>query len=146
MSAAFIDANIPMYAVGAPHLLRAPSFRVLNLVGERPEAFITSAEVLQEILHRYLGQRRRAYGQEVLGAFADLLAGRIEAVFAEDVLDAARLADSAPGAQARDLLHASVMRRLGVTRIISTDRGFDGIEGITRLDPANLDAWESSLD
>lgn len=146
MTPVFVDTNVPMYAVGALHPLRAPSVRVLEVAAARPAAFVTSAEVLQEIMHRYLRQQRWAHGRELLSAFSDLFAGRIEGVFAEDVATAARLADSAPGAEARDLLHAAVMRRVGVTRIISTDRGFDRIDGITRLDPARIEVWESTLD
>lgn len=34
---------------------------------------------------------------------------------------------------ARDALHAAVMRREGVSRIMSFDGGFDALPGITRI-------------
>jgi hypothetical protein len=37
------------------------------------------------------------------------------------------------------------MRRLGVTRIVSADRGFDGIAHVARLDPARLDEWRATV-
>ena len=46
---------------------------------------------------------------------------------------------------ARYVIHAAVMQRHGLTRIISTDQHFDHIEGLTRLDPLTLyDARDAS--
>jgi predicted nucleic acid-binding protein len=50
-----------------------------------------------------------------------------------------------PRLEARDLIHFAVMRRFGVTRIISADRGFDGVPGIERLDPKRLAEWRDSV-
>lgn len=36
-----------------------------------------------------------------------------------------------------EALHSAVMQRHGITKIISADRHFDDIPGITRFDPAN---------
>lgn len=149
MSPAFLDANIPMYAGGAEHPYREPALRVLELVSERPSAFVSSAEVLQELLHRYLPRTLWGRGRIVFEGFAELMTGRTVPVLAVDVVYASTLADAANrtgGIEARDLLHAAVMHRLGITRIVSTDRGFDRIEGVTRLDPAHLGVWASSLD
>ena len=41
---------------------------------------------------------------------------------------------SAPGISARDALHAAVMRRNGVSRILCYDTSFDAIPGIERLE------------
>lgn len=54
----FLDANVPIYAAGRPHALKEPCVEVLTRVAERPQAFITDAEVLQELLHRYLALGR----------------------------------------------------------------------------------------
>ena len=46
----FVDTNIPMYLVGAPHPNRE---RAAVLPRNRPGGhYVTSAEVYQEILHR----------------------------------------------------------------------------------------------
>ena len=58
---------------------------------------------------------------------------------------ASELTNSHPGVSARDLVHAAVMRRLGVDRIISADTDFDRLEAIERLDPAHMDEWSSSI-
>ncbi len=71
---------------------------------------------------------------------------RIEPIYAADVSHAAELADANPELGGRDLLHAAVMQRLGLRRIVRADRGFDRLDGIERLDPANLATWRDSLD
>jgi predicted nucleic acid-binding protein len=136
--AAFIDANVPIYAAGRPHPLKAHCVDVLALAAEHPERFITDAEVLQELLHRYLAPERWQAGAPVLAAFASLMAGRTEPVIAQDVMAAAKLAGEAPGVSARDVLHAAVMVRVGCHRVISADRDFDRIPGLQRLDPAEV--------
>jgi hypothetical protein len=141
----FIDANAPMYTVGTAHPLKAPSIKVLRLVQEYPGLFITSAEVLQEIVHRYLAIRAWPRGRGVFQQFARLMRGRIEPIYERDVREAARLADAHPDSSARDLLHAAVMDRLGARRIVSTDTDFDYLPGLERLDPMRVDDWRDSV-
>ena len=106
---------------------------------------MTDSEVLQEIIHYYTVGRRWPQGRIVLVQFAETMQGRIEPVYAEDTILAGELVDRYPGIEARDLVHTAVMRRLGITSIISADTGFDRIDGIERLDPARLDEWEHSI-
>jgi predicted nucleic acid-binding protein len=142
----FLDANIPIYAAGRDHPLKAPCSHILRLAADHPERFLTDAEVAQELLHFYLARGTILQGVEVVLAFTTLLAGRIEPVRAEDVVLACHLAvERGAGLSARDLLHAAVMRRLGVTHIISADRGFDRLPFLHRLDPATLETWSDLL-
>ena len=143
--AAFIDTNVPIYAAGGEHEYKRPCQQVIRLAARNAESFFTDAEALQEIMHRYISIRRWPLGKEVLTDFANVMQGRIETVRSGDVLVAASLAERYPGTDARDYLHAAVARRLGVNRIVSTDRGFDRIEGIVRLDPARLDEWHDAV-
>ena len=143
--AVFIDANVPIYAAGADHPYKEPCSRILRMAADEPGHFLTDAEVLQELVHRYLALGRWALGREVLRAFATALQGRIEPVHAEDVLSAGHLADRHPGISARDLVHAAVMQRLGVWRIASADRDFDRMRDVERLDPARMAQWEGSM-
>ena len=143
--AAFLDTNIPIYASGRAHDYKAPCLRVMAMVAEAPRAFVTDVEVLQELLHRYLASGRWTLGREAVSAFAEVMEGRVEPVHVSDIGVAATLADDHLGMAARDLLHAAVMRRLEIERIISADRDFDRLPGITRLDPADVEAWEGSV-
>lgn len=142
---AFIDANVPIYAAGRAHPLKEPCIQVLLLAAERPQAFVTDAEVLQELLHRYLALRLWPQGREVFLRFSDLMQGHVEAVQAADVQRAAGLADAHHYLGGRDLLHTAVMQRLGVRHIVSADTGFDRLPEVKRLDPAEVEDWRRLL-
>ena len=53
--AAFIDANVPIYASGREHPNKEPCARILMMAAEHPLSFVTDVEVLQELVHRYVG-------------------------------------------------------------------------------------------
>ena len=127
----FIDSNVPMYLVGADHPNKSRSRLLLERAIADGEPLVTSAEVLQEVLHRYVAINRR---DAIEPATAALL-GVVDEVFPielEDVRRATGIVTAGFGS-ARDALHLAVMQRRGVNRVMSFDRGFDGIPGIVRL-------------
>lgn len=127
----FIDSNVPMYLVGADHPNKSQSRLLLERAIADGEPLVTSAEVLQEVLHRYVAINRR---DAIEPATAALL-GVVDEVFPielEDVRRATGIVTAGFGS-ARDALHLAVMQRRGVSRVMSFDRGFDGIPGIVRL-------------
>ena len=145
MATIFIDANVPMYVGGAPHPLRAPSIEVMRLAQLAPDAFVTDAEVLQEILHRYKATNRWSLGSVVFETFLEAMRGRIAPMLVQDVELAASLSTNYVVLSARDSIHLAVMHRLGVTRIVTTDGGFKDLPGIERLDPADIEKWRGSI-
>jgi hypothetical protein len=127
-----VDSNIPMYLVGAAHPNKEIARRLLEEAITAGETFCTDAEVLQEILHRYVAIRRR---EEIDPAF-DALLGIVDVVFPierADVERARRVLRSAPTLSARDAIHVAVMLGRDVERILSFDAGLDGIPGIIRV-------------
>jgi predicted nucleic acid-binding protein len=151
----FLDANIPTYAAGRDHPLKAPCKEVMRLAVRYPRSFFTGAKVLQEMLHRYLALRRWPEGKRVVLDFAALMASSIEPVTAGDVVRACDLADqyaARPGARlaARDLLHAAVMIRAegDAAKIVSADGDFDELaaERIERHDPADIELWRQEVE
>jgi uncharacterized protein len=143
--AIFIDTNIAIYAAGAPHRYKEPAARVIDLIWQNADLFVTDAEVLQEILHRYVSIRRWGQGRSVFDEFSAVMEDRIEPMLPSDARLAATLADAHPGLSARDLIHLAVMQRLSVARIVTTDGGFKDLPGIERLDPARIDEWRGSI-
>ena len=115
------------------------------LIAAQPEAFFTDAEVLQELIHVYLARNQRADAQAAVGHFAILMGSRVEPMYADDVKAASRLADQYTQLSARDLIHLAVMMRVGANQIVSADRGFDGIAGLQRLDPADVASWRGQI-
>lgn len=140
-----LDVNIVMYAAGAEHRLREPCLRILQIVSANPNMFMTDSEVFQEIMHRYRSAGRWPLGKEVLRAFAEAMRGRIEPVYVEDILHAARLADDHLDVSSRGLVHAAVAQRLGASYIVSADADFDRIPGVSRLAPERVDEWAGAL-
>ena len=69
----FIDTNIAIYAAGAPHRYKEPAARVINLIWQNADLFVTDAEVLQEILHRYISIRRWAEGRHAFEEFSAVM-------------------------------------------------------------------------
>ena len=128
----FVDSNVPMYLVGAPHPNKDRTVAVLTRLAQSGEALITDIEVYQEMLHRYVAIGRL---DAIDPAFAslDALAEDVLAFGVAEVRAARALLENVNGLSARDALHAAVMESAGVTRIFSFDRGFDAVEGLERL-------------
>jgi uncharacterized protein len=128
----FIDSNVPMYLVGADHPNKPRAGEILErLIGAR-ERLVTGAEVFQEILHRYTAIERR---QAIAPAW-EALAGVVDEVFQLDLDDVELARDMVvdnTSMSGRDAVHAAVMRRHGIQRIMSFDGGFDAITSITRI-------------
>ena len=127
-----VDSNIPMYLIGSPHPHKTDAQRLLEkLIADR-ERLVTDAEVLQEILHRYVAIDRR---DAIQPAF-DALLGVVDEVLIVDRRAAERAKQIVLGYRqlsARDALHLSVMEQNGIRQIASFDSGFDAFPGIARL-------------
>lgn len=128
----FVDSNIPMYLVGAPHPRKQDAERLVESLIRQGERLVSNAEVLQEILHRYSSLQRLGAIQPAFDALLRI----VDEVLPIDrgVLERAKeIILGAPKISARDALHLSVMERHGIAKILSFDAGFDGFPGITRL-------------
>jgi len=127
-----VDSNIPMYLVGGSHPHKVDAQRwVEKLLSDR-QRLVTDAEVLQEILHRYIAVNRR----EAIQPAFDSLLGVVDEVLAIDhnVLERAKRIVFGHGRlTARDAVHLAVMEQHGIDRILTFDAGFDGFPGVTRL-------------
>ncbi|MGH7718849.1 MAG: type II toxin-antitoxin system VapC family toxin [Gemmatimonadaceae bacterium] len=128
----FLDSNIPMYLVGAPHPHKVDAQRLLEGAIAAGERLVSDAEVLQEILHRYVAIGRR---QAIQPAF-DALLSVVDDVFPVELADveqAKAIVYGRPELSARDAIHLATMKRHGVTWIMSFDAGFDAYPGVSRL-------------
>lgn len=128
-----IDSNVPMYLVGADHPHKVDARRLLERCIANRERLVTDAEVLQEILHRYVAIARRDAIQPAL----DVLLGVADEVLPierRDVLRARDIVMGSPRVSARDAVHAAVMEHHRVERILTFDRGFDELPGIRRVE------------
>ena len=118
----FVDTNVFMYAVGREHPLRAPAQRFFEASVEPGHApLVTSAEVLQELLHAYLAAGRGDVLDDALHLVRSTVA-TVLPVEPEDVLFARDLAADLPALGARDLLHVATCRRRGIDTAKTFDR------------------------
>jgi predicted nucleic acid-binding protein len=121
-----------MYLVGAPHPHKSDAQRWLEKLVSDRQRLVTDAEVLQEILHRYVAINCR---DAIQPAF-DALLGIVDQVLPVDRAVAERAKEIVQGHRrlsARDAVHLAVMEHHGIERILTFDSGFDGFPGITRL-------------
>jgi predicted nucleic acid-binding protein len=127
-----IDSNVPMYLVGTPGPHKTDSQRLLEKLISQRERLVTDAEVLQEILHRYVAINRR---HDIQPTF-DALLNAVDEVLPVDRAvgeRAKQIVLAYHRLSARDAVHLAVMERHGIERILSFDTGFDGFPGFTRL-------------
>ena len=127
-----VDSNIPMYLVGAPHPHKADAQRLLEKLISDRHRLVTDAEVLQEILNRYVAINRR----EAIQPAFDALLGIADQVLPVDAAAAGRAKEIVMGHRqisARDALHFAIMEHHGIEQILSFDAGFDGFPGVERL-------------
>jgi uncharacterized protein len=134
----FLDTAVFMYAGGAHHPLRQPCQALLRRVAAGEFDAVTSAEVVQEILHRFVAIRRVATGvavaRDVLEAFSPVLP--VSHAVIRRVPD---LVERYPALTARDLVHVATCLEEGIGTIVSPDAGLDAVTELRRLDPARAD-------
>lgn len=127
-----VDSNIPMYLVGGEHPLKAEARRLVEASLREGERLVTDAEVLQEILRRYVAINRRDFIQPAF----DALLGVVDEILPIEAANVERAKEIVLGKRklsARDALHLAIMERGGIERILSFDTGFDGYPGVTRV-------------
>jgi predicted nucleic acid-binding protein len=128
-----------MYAAGGEHPLREPCRTIVDGIGRRSISAVTSIEVVQEVLHRYLSIGRAAGGialaEETMDLFAPVLP--ITHALMRRVPEIAR---RYPALSARDLIHVATCIHEGITEILSTDRGFDAVQEVRRIPPEEFAA------
>ena len=110
-----------MYAVGRRHPLREEARAFFEQSLDQQTGLVTSAEVLQELLHAYVPVRRLATLDAAL-TLADACIRVVWPVEPEDVRFARLLIDRYPDLGARDLLHLSCCKRRGIDEVNTFDR------------------------
>lgn len=140
MRRAFLDTNVFVYAGGRDHPYRDPCKRVLRLVVQGRLAGETSVAVVQELVH--VVRRRSESGEHAVSRGRDAveLVDTLHEVAPADLARALDLLERHPHLLTADALHAAVALERGIEVMLSADRHFDGLRGITRVDPADAAA------
>jgi predicted nucleic acid-binding protein len=135
----FIDTAVIMYAGGGQHPLRDPCGRIIEQVGDGQLDAVTSTEVVQEIVHRFMAIKQpevaAAMARRTLETFAPVIP--MTHALLRRVPELVR---RYPSLSARDVIHVATCIHEGIDEIVSPDRGFDLVREIRRLAPEDFAA------
>ena len=135
-----LDVNIPMYAAGTAHPNREACVWVMTAIARGDLQCVIDVEIVQEIFHRYGSLSRwdiaDKMAMNLLRIVPVVLPITLEDIYTTAEL--ARLYGPSQSIPARDLIHAAVMKNNGLSTIVSTDKHFDSIAEVTRIDPHQL--------
>jgi len=120
----FVDSNLFIYAVGRPHPLKESARNFFIESSRLGKRLVTSAEVLQEIIHVYLPAGRMAH----MNAALELAESGMDNIFPitlEMVMHARNLIDTHPQLAARDLIHLSTCQQHDIKELMTFDRALN---------------------
>ena len=103
-----VDSNVPMYLVGAEHPHKVDARRLLERAVAEKRKLVTDAEVLQEILHRFVAIGRRDAIQPCYNVTLEVV-DEVLPVSRETATAAAEIVIGHPGLTARDAIHLAAM-------------------------------------
>ncbi len=136
-NAILLDSTIAAFALGAADPRREACRSLLQKAAAGEFRAYASVEMIQEVVHHRLrvsGNRAHASadGRDVMSSCTVL---NFDREILELSLD---LIERVPTVRGRDAVHAATAIAYGIERIASTDRAFDDIPGITRVDPVDF--------
>lgn len=136
------DTSVFIYALGVEHPYRDPCRAIMGKGVEGLLAGEASIELIHEFAHV---RARRGVDRRTAMADARDIAGtsRLHAVDRSDIDRALELWREHGRLDMRDAIFAAQALNRGIDAILSPDQGFDGIEGLQRIDPADDEAVAS---
>lgn len=136
------DTPVFVYALGGEHPYRAPCRAIMS----KGEQGLIAGEASIELIHEFAYVRARRGIARAIAANDALDIGatsRLHPVDRADIERALNLWGEHERLDMRDAIFAAQALNRDIDAILSTDRGFDGIPGLQRIDPANAGAVAS---
>lgn len=135
----FVDTAVIMYSSGGAHRLKQPCAEILRMVAGGTLDAVISAEVIQEIAHRFMHVRRPEKAAK-LAVYAIELFAPVVPIGHNVVARLPGLITRYPTLQARDLIHVATCLEERIEAIVSPDRAFDEVAELHRIDPTDAAA------
>jgi uncharacterized protein len=133
------DTGVFVYALGSEHRYREPCRAILREMRGGRLAGEASVELIHEFA--YIRGRRRVTRFEAVESALDVAdMCPLHTVGPHDMERALDLWREYVRLDMRDAIFAAQALNREIDAILSPDRGFDGIPGIERIDPADTDA------
>ena len=136
------DTSIFVYALGADHPYREPCREIVRRAAAGELQGEASADLLQELVH----QRARRTGDRHGAAKAVRNVAKLawwHPLELSDVQRGVDLFEAHGDLGARDAVFAAVALNRGIDAVLATDRAFDQVSGLERIDPADQRAIAS---
>lgn len=133
-----------MYAAGRPHRLRDPCRSLLGRIVREGLPATTSAEVIQEILHRFTARREPELGADMARHTLDIFAPVLP-ITHPVMARMPALVVRYPELSARDLVHVATCLEEGLRFLVSPDAGFDTVTEVVRIAPDDEAALAEAL-
>jgi predicted nucleic acid-binding protein len=133
------DTSVFVYALGGEHPYRDPCRAVMDDGAQG----LLAAEASVELVHEFAYvRRRRGIARAAAARDARTIAAtsRLHVVEPSDVDRALDLWCEHERLDMRDAIFAAQALNRGIDAILSADKGFDGIPGLERIDPADAEA------
>jgi predicted nucleic acid-binding protein len=136
-----LDTTILIYTTGVEHPLRLPCQRLVDAIAEGRIQATTTPEVIQEFAHVRARRLARSEAVRTARAFANLLAPLLLVDEAMLTLGL-RIYEETAGIGSFDSVLAATAITASADALVSADRGFAAVRGLTHLDPAAPDFLE----
>jgi uncharacterized protein len=130
-----LDTTVLVYAVGDEHPLREPCRDLVEAIAEDRVEATTTVEVIQEFVHIRARRRARSDATERGRELLRLLGPLISPGEAELALGL-RLFEEHDGLGMFDAVLAASAMLSGADALVSADRAFASVSGLTHLDPS----------
>jgi predicted nucleic acid-binding protein len=130
------DTSIFIYALGGEHPYKAPCREIVHRAAVGDLQGEASADLLQELIH----QRERRTGDRPGAAKAARNVAALawwHPVEPNDVQRGIDLFETHDELNARDAVFAALAINRGIDAILTTDRAFDEVDGLERIDPTD---------
>lgn len=126
-----VDTTVLVYAVGAGHPLKEPC---RELISSRIDSLTTTAGVIQEFVHVRSRRRSRSDAVALATAYLRLFSPLLD-VAEHAVPEALELLEKHPDLGAFDALLAAAARMATCEALVTADRSFSAIPGLTVVFP-----------
>jgi hypothetical protein len=133
------DTGVFLYALGGEHDYREPCRAIVSAQGAGQLAGEASLELIHEFA--YVRARHSVVRDRAAQSARDIAEMcQLHAVRRADVARALDLWCEHERLDMRDAIFAAQALNHGMDAILSADRGFEGIDGLQRIDPADANA------
>lgn len=135
MSRAFADTSVLLYAVGGEHPEREASLEFMNAVRAGKVELHVSIEAVQEFLFHRMRRTERA---DAVAQTRAVVHGCIVHPFDEATAERTLDLVAATTLRGRDAVHAATAIGAGFAQIVTSDKDFDTVPGLARVDPTTV--------